>query len=632
VIEPRHRWIYPTPVTLAPEFLAAASRHELTDRAAGLLAGRGLAAVELDAFFGPPLRGLNDPRLLPDADRLVDRLARARRDGERVMVFGDFDADGLTGLAILVLALRRLGLEVVPYVPSRLDEGHGLSLPAVEAARAAGTTLIVTVDCGTTSHAEIAAAGAAGIDVVVTDHHRVPSTLPPAVAVVNPHRDDSHYPDRRLAGSGVAFTVARLLLEAEPGGPDAALALSDLATVGTVADVAPTLGENRAIARLGLERLNGAPRPGLAALLERSGRRTAVVDLESVAFLLAPRLNAAGRVGEAMVAARLLLADDPTEAAALADELESANAVRRDLTRTALAEARAALGLAPAHRDAPDEAVTPTLWPHEIVASPGAEPALDADVAIVRGAWPVGVIGLVAGRLAETLGRPAIVGAELGPVVRASCRSDGSLDLGHALEACADLFVRFGGHAGAAGFEIVAERWDEFRRRFAVVASAAAPVDRRPTLRLDLAVSAAACDYALHRDLVRLAPTGPGNPDPLVAVHGLTVTRVRGASGGHTQLTLRRERDVVDGIAFDWPELAARVSEGDRLDVVGRLTSRRFGGFESLQIEIRDAAPAGAHPEVSERGSAATEVAREVVVAGAGVRVAPAASDGPHEA
>jgi len=614
VIEPRHRWIYPNPVSLTPDFEAAAERHGLTDRAARLLASRGLAAAaDLDAFFGPPLAGLNDPRLLPDAEPFVDRVARARREREGIVVFGDFDADGLTGLAILVITLRRLGLDVTPYVPSRLEEGHGLSLAAVAAARAGGASVIVTVDCGTTSHAEIAAAADAGIDVLVTDHHRVPETLPRAVAVVNPHRLDSRYPDTRLAGSGVALTVARLLLEREPGGPEAALALTDLATVGTVADVAPTLGENRSIARLGLELLNSAPRPGLAALLERSGRATGVVDLETVGFVLAPRLNAAGRVGEAMVAARLLLATDPGEAAALAGELEAANAVRRDLTRTALAEARTALGLAPPAVIEGDSSVRPSLWPDAPTPPAAAEPLLDADVAIVRGQWPVGVVGLVAGRLAETLARPAIVGAELGPLIRASCRSDGSLDLASALASCADLFERFGGHAGAAGFEVRADRWDEFRRRFAVVAAGAAPADRRPTLRLDLAVPAAACDYALHRDIARLAPTGPGNADPLVAVHGLTVTRVREATGGHTQLTLRRERDVVDGIAFDWPELATGVGEGDRLDVVGRLTSRRFGGLESLQIDIRDAAPAGGHD-----GSADTVATAEAEPAGSG--------------
>jgi single-stranded-DNA-specific exonuclease len=223
----------------------------------------------------------------------------------------------------------------------------------------------------------------------------------------------------------------------------------------------------------------------------------------------------------------------------------------------------------------------------------------DDAVIVVRGDWPVGIVGLVASRLVEELGRPAIVGANLGPVVRASCRSDGSLDLGAALEACGDLFIRFGGHAGAAGFELPVERWEDFRTRFGLLAAAAPRPDPRPLLRLDVALAAIDVDYSLNRELGRLAPCGLGNPDPLVAILGLTVTRVRAATGGHAQLTLRRSLDVLDGIAFDRADLVDSVRVGDRVDVVGRLVSRRFGGFESLQVEIRDVAGSGVHAEAA---------------------------------
>jgi len=574
VVEPRLRWVFPAPVTIDRSVSAAGLELGLSDRLIGLLAARGVAdASGLADFFGEPSAGLHDPRLLPDADVFARRVDRARRDGERVMVFGDFDADGLTGLAILVLVLRRLDVTVEPYVPSRLDEGHGLSAAAVERARTIGATVIVTVDCGSTSTTEIGLANEAGIDVLVTDHHRVPPVLPPALAVVNPHRADSIYPDRRLAGSGVAFKLAQLLLAGEAGGPEAALDLSDLATIGSVADVAPILGENRAIARLGLERIRTGRRPGIAALLARAGIEPSSADLETIGFAIAPRLNAAGRVGEAAEAARLLLAEDLGVAASLAEALETANRTRRDLTRTAIDEARAAVGPTP---------------------SVGGPPAT-----VIRGPWPVGIVGLVAARLVDELGRPAVVGAEIGDVVRASCRSDGTLDLGATLGACGDLFIRHGGHAGAAGFELRAERWDEFRDRFLELAAVSTPADRRPVARLDLALAAPTVGYDLQRELARLAPCGPGNPDPLVAILGLTVTRVRAATGGHSQLTLRRVRDVLDGIAFDRPDLAEQVVEGDRLDVVGRLVSRRFGGFETLQIEIRDVAVSGSHPEAA---------------------------------
>jgi single-stranded-DNA-specific exonuclease len=579
VIEPRFRWTFPDLVPTTPSTSRLATEPPISDRLARLLAARGAVTHEdLVSWFAEPMDGLHDPARLPDAGRLLERLSRARDRGERVLVFGDFDADGLTGLAIMTLALRRFGVAVEPYVPSRLDEGHGLSLAAIDAAIAGGSSVIVTVDCGSTSVAEVAVANERGVDVIITDHHRVPSVTPAAYALVNPHRPDSTYPDRRLAGSGVAFKVAQLLLADLPGGPAAALDLTDLATIGSVADVAPVVGENRSIARLGLERLRRAPRPGIAALLERARIAPAAVDLETVSFAIAPRLNAAGRVGEALEAARLLLADDLAEAGVHADALEAANLTRRDLMKSAVAEARATV----------------------------ADAAGTDGATVVRGPWSVGIVGLVAARLVEDRGRPAVVGADLGDVVRASCRSDGSLDLGAALDRCDDLFIRHGGHAGAAGFEIATDRWDEFRTRFLGLAAASAPADARLTLTIDLALPARDVDYALFREFGGLAPCGPGNPDPLVAVLGLTVTRVRAATGGHSQLTLRRERDVLDGIAFGRADIAETVHEGDRVDVVARLTSRVYGGFESLQLDIRDVATSGSHP-----GSAAILAERD---------------------
>ena len=563
MLAPRSRWLFPTPTTIPSALLEVAQDLGLGPRAAHILVARGVTGGDdLRRFLGDPAGALHDPNRLPDAAIFAERIARARDAHEAVLVFGDFDADGITGLATLTLALRRLGVTAIPYVPSRLEEGHGLSRAAIDAATVAGATVIVTVDTGSSSVAEVQVANEAGIDVLITDHHRVPAELPPALAIVNPHRPDADYPDRRLAGSGVAFTLARLLIG------DAALALADLAAIGTVADLAPVLGENRAIVQLGLERIRTEPRPGIAALLATARLSPADVDLESLAFAIAPRLNAAGRVGEAFDAARLLLAQDETEAQDLAAILEAANVTRRDLLRTAIAEARTS-------PDAVD----------------------DAAATIIRGPWPVGIVGLVASKLADERRRPAIVGAELGEVVRASCRSAGSLHLADALAQCGDLLLRHGGHAGAAGFEIAADRWVEFRERFLALAEAAGPPEPIPSLAIDVALRARDVDYALHRDLLRLAPCGVGNPEPLVAVLGLTVMRAREADGGHSQLVLKRRLDVLDGIAFGWPELSHEVVDGDVIDVVARLQSRRFGGIESLQLEILDAAPTGHHAE-----------------------------------
>lgn len=586
-------------------------------------------AAELAQFLAPAEDGLHDPWLLPDARATLERVTLARSRGERVLVYGDFDADGLTGLSILVLALRSLDMDVAPYVPERLGDGHGLSLRAIDLAVAEGRTLIVTADCGTSSAAEIDMARGRGIEVLVTDHHHASTWPSAAVAVVNPARDDSIYPERNLTGAGVAWKVAHLLI-GELGGdaasgdgarasgaagapasrdagamarrgrplPQAVRALADLAIIGTVADVAPILGENRSIARLGLEQLRAGARPGLAALIDRAGVARDRLDLDDIGFAIAPRLNAAGRVGEAGRAARLLLAADRAEADELAAEIEKANLDRRERTRLALAEARRELGLGPARDGAgPDEATDPATTAGAAAPSAPPTPAADLPAAVlVRGEWGVGIIGLIAGRLAEDLGRPAVVATTLDAAagtLRASCRSGGGVNLAEALIACGDLLIRHGGHRAAAGFDIAADRWPEFAARFIGIAAAEARPPVAAELTVDLVLPADSVDYELVREIGLLAPTGAGNPPPMVAVTGLKVMRVRSAAGGHTQLVLRRSRDVLDAVAFRRPDLVAMLHEGDRIDVVARAASRRFGGFESIQLEVIDVAAEG---------------------------------------
>lgn len=578
----------------------------VSERLLHVLAARGVASPdELRQFFAAPEDGLNDPRLLPDAEAALLRVSTARARGERVLVYGDFDADGLTGLAILVIALRRLGLDAAAYAPERLGDGHGLSLRAIESAEADGRTLILTADCGTSSGAEIAVAVRRGIDVVVTDHHHAATWPDSAVAVVNPLRSDSAYPERRLTGAGVAWKFAQLLLSppGEAGLPASARELADLAIIGTVADVAPILGENRSIARLGLEQLRRTARPGLVAMLARAGIAPEKTVLDDIGFAIAPRLNAAGRVGEAARAARLLLTEDVAEAASLADDIEAANTERRGLTRSCLAEARLALGLDPAAAEIAEagQTVETGVGPGGAGADVVLPPAL-----LVRGEWPIGIIGLIAGRLADETGRPAVVASPIDPeagLLRASCRGPQTWSLAEALVACEDLLVRHGGHAAAAGFDIEAERWPEFERRFLDLAAAAPRPHGPAELRLDIVLPATEVDYRLVHELEMLQPTGPGNPAPLLGLTGLKVVRARSASGGHTQLVLGRGRDVLDAVAFRRPDLATSLREGDRIDVVARAASRRFGGFESIQLEVLDVAAEGTDPAVALSGA-----------------------------
>ncbi len=586
---PRHDWLVPRAADLRPEVRALATERGLSGRLLKVLARRSdLTEAELRSFVDAPEAALHDPMLLPDAHRFRERVRRAAASGERALVFGDFDADGLTGLAILTLALRRLGIDTQPYVPNRLDEGHGLSLAAVDLARAENRTLIVTVDCGTTSVAEIATAAEAGIDVLVTDHHAIPEVLPRAVAIVNAHRPESVYPDPRLSGAGIAFKLGQLLF-ADGTAEDRAwaLGLADLACIGSVADVVPIAGENRAILRLGIGKLSSNPRPGLAALLAAAGVDRRRVDVETIGFVIAPRINAVGRIGEAGAAVRLLLSEDPAEADALAAELQQANLLRRELMAVALDEARVALA-AQLAADAPGDARA------HAPGDPAAQ-AAGVPLIVVSGPWPVGIIGLVAGRLAEEHNAPAVVFSTTVEPWRGSARSVPGFDLAAAFTACGDLFERFGGHPAAAGCHMPSGHYAAFRDRFGALAAAREPAasaarGRRP-LTLDLVLRAESADYVLLREL---SPLDEGADDPpLVGLAGFVVARARPAKGGHTQLTLRRGTEVLDAICFGRSDLAEILTQGQEIDVVARLSTRTFAGYESLQLDIRDVAPAG---------------------------------------
>jgi single-stranded-DNA-specific exonuclease len=560
---PYYRWMVPPAHPVSNATIEDARRRGLSARALRVLSRRGpVDAAELASRFDAPESGLHDPGLLPDAEVVLARVAQAQRSGGSVLVLGDFDADGLTGLAILVEALRWLGIPAEPYVPHRTAEGHGLSMSAVARAKEGGHRLIITVDTGSTSLAEVAAAQLSGIDVIVTDHHVLGEVRPAALALVNLQRPDSRYPDGRLSGAGVAFKVAQLLLAEHPGGAQAALELADLAAIGSIADVVPIAGENRSLVRLGLRRLAEAPRPGLAALLAEARVASGEIGTEDIAFGLAPRINAMGRIGDPSVAAALLLARDADEAERLAAELESANRQRRDLTAAALAEARLRLGEC------------------------GDSPCL-----VLEGDWPVGVIGLVAGRLAEETGRPALVLSSAVRPWRGSARSAGGVDVAAALAACSDLLERHGGHPAAAGCHVDERYVPALRERLASFVGDRPPADPRPGLAIDLVQSALAVDYVLLRELAPLEDAAEA--PPLVGVAGLAVVRARAASGGHTQVTLRRGRDVVDGISFGRVDLATQLREGLEIDVVARLASRVFGGLETLQLDIRDVAVAG---------------------------------------
>jgi single-stranded-DNA-specific exonuclease len=583
VIGPRLEWHLPEPLLDPPTF-AGFSRPLAT-----LLARRGFRDdAQLTAFLEAGMAALHDASLMADADVALARLERALDHGERIAIWGDYDADGMTAVVVWSIALRALGAEAVRHVPSRLAEGYGLSDAGLDRLAAAGVTLVVTCDCGVVNAAEVEHATSIGLDVIITDHHLPAGELPRAVAVVDPHRPDCSYPDPDLTGAGLSYKLASALLARRGGeAPD----LAGIAAIGTVADLAPMTGESRAIVRLGLADLATTQRAGLRALLARACEHPDQPTARDLAFGIAPRINAAGRIAEAELAISLLLAEDPAEAERMADELEAVHHTRRALTATAVEQAMA---------------MTPDL--------PGEGP-----IALRHDAWAPGIVGLIAGRLAEMLGRPVAIAAPVGDELRGSVRAPIDFHAAAALEACAPLLLKRGGHAGAGGFSVAKAGWDAFVAAFGRLPRPYPPDPQRPPepagrVAIDLVLPAAHLGWALVDQITRLAPFGPGHQEPILAVTGLRVGDARrvGADGKHLALHMLRGAETFDVIAFGMPAERPLPEEGSRLDLVGTLERDTFQGAARLRIRALDYATADASPLAARRlagGSVAVAIA-----------------------
>ncbi len=469
---------------------------------ARLLVQRGYGEPEAARRFLRPSRDdLHDPFLLPDMDRAVERLMRAVRSGETVLVHGDYDVDGQSATAIMTRVLRHLGGRPVPFVPHRLRDGYDLSEAGVRAAAAAGATVILTLDCGTTAVEAVAQACGLGMDVIVADHHLPGPERPDALALVNPRRPDSAYPHGDLCGAALGWKLGVALLAAMGRGEGFAWHLVDLVALATVADLVPLTGENRVLVRMGLKVMRETRWPGLAALIREAGLRHRRIRAGQIAFTLAPRLNAAGRVGDATDGLRLLLTDEATEAVELARQLERQNAERQALDQRTLDEALADLD----------------TW---------FDPGVHAGVVLARDGWHPGVIGIVASRVVEQIGRPTFLVALDGDVGKGSGRSVSRCDLHAALAECAGHLDRWGGHRMAADGEARRTRLEAFREAFdAAVGRQVHPAELVPTQRVDAILTLADVTEELERMLRALEPTGMGNPGP---VFGLEQVRLLG--------------------------------------------------------------------------------------------------------
>ena len=538
---------------------------------ARLLALRGFAAAdEARRFLNPSLDQLHDPFLLTDLRAGVDRLLAAIARGERIAVHGDYDVDGITSTVMLRRLVELLGGDVVHFIPERLRDGYGLQPEAIERLHAAGVRVVVSVDCGIRSRDAARRAAELGVDLVITDHHEPEEALPRALAVINPRRFDCPYPDKDLAGVGVALKLVHGLC-LKTGHADWLSGFLKLAAIGTVADVVPLTGENRVIARLGLERLARGPNTvGLQALLEVCGlAQRAKIGSEEVGFMLAPRVNAAGRMNTPDLAARLLLTADrrlADEARELAGQLDAENLRRREEEAAILRDARRRIT-----RD-PDIAAQNALvvWGEE---------------------WHRGVIGIVASKLVDQFCRPAVVLAVDGEVAYGSGRSIPGFDLLQALEQCADLFTRFGGHRQAAGLELPAERLPELRRRLAQYANEKLePDDLAPRLAIDAPLPLTGIDSRLLAGLDALEPFGAGNRRPVF--HAAAVEVVDGPrviKDRHLGMTVRQGRARFRAMAWRAAEQEEYVrARRGALDVAFSLTENTWRNQTSIELSVAD--------------------------------------------
>jgi single-stranded-DNA-specific exonuclease len=537
---------------------------------ARLLCIRGLGDLDgARRFLSPSLDDLHDPFRLADMAPAVDRIQTAIARHERVAIHGDYDVDGVTSTVILRRALELLGADVVHYIPERLRDGYGLQPAALERLHADGVRLAISVDCGIRADEAARHAAALGLDLIITDHHEPDASLPPALAVINPKRHDCTYPDKNLAGVGVALKLVQALCR-RAGRTGWLPAFVKIAAIGTLADVVPLVGENRVIAKLGLAMLTTGPHKiGLRALLESCGLAGKEIDSYHIGFVIGPRVNAAGRMSTPDIAARLLLAADETmadEARALADQLNAENLRRQKEEADIVAQARRTV-----------------------------DTDLDVGsrtVIVVGGeGWHRGVIGIVASKLVDALNRPAVVLSIDGDVAHGSCRSIPSFDMLSALESCSDVLTKFGGHRQAAGLTLEASRVRELRGRINEYADRyLQPDDLRPRLWIDGTLAFRSITPQVASELSALAPFGAGNSCPVFRTSGVEVVDgPRLVKDRHLKMALRQEGRVMRGIAWRAADREAFVSQYRAgIDLAYSLEQDTWNGERYLQLSVAD--------------------------------------------
>lgn len=538
-------------------------KHGLNPLASVFMCSRGITQFDdaIDFITDKPT-DINDPMLLDDMDKAAERIERALASDEKITVFGDYDVDGMTSSALMKSYLSSRGARCDIYIPSRADEGYGLNRPALDYLKERGTELVITVDCGITAIEETEYAKQLGIDVIITDHHECRERLPDAVAVIDPKREGSKYPNRSLAGVGVAFKVV-CALEGEKCAAALLREYGDLVAIGTIADVMPVTGENRALIRAGMTKLTTSPRPGLSVLIKAACASQNTINTATIGFSLAPRLNAAGRMGKTMVSVELLLTNDRKEAERLSDELVELNNQRRELESGIFEEVERILGCG--------EQQGPIVMADEN--------------------WYHGVMGIVAARTAERWMTPAImINLDEDGIGRGSCRSYGGFFIYTALKKCSDLLINYGGHEMAAGITIERDKIDEFRERIQAIYKEEVKGRKVSSLYIDFEVEKPKLlELPNVEALGRLEPFGNGNFPPHMMICSARVAQlVAVGAGKHTRLRIDKDGALIDCIYFGAETCKLGIREGSIIDVAFEPQINEFRGRRNVQLHVID--------------------------------------------
>ncbi len=536
-------------------------KYNLNKLLASILINRKIEEQNIEVFLKPTRQNFHDPFLMPDMNIAVERIIRAIDNKEKIIVYGDYDVDGITSITVLKSFLEERGIQVDQYIPNRLEEGYGLNKPAIDEIVKNNYNLMITVDCGISAIEEIDYANSLGLETIVTDHHEVGDTIPKAIAVVDAKRKNNQYPCRDLAGVGVVFKLIQAIgiqlgLEEKEY-----LKYLDIVCVGTISDIVPLVDENRVIAKLGLMLVQQTKNMGLKSLLISSGYKN--IDSNTISFGVAPRINACGRMGHAEEALKLFLSKDIYEVNELTKKLNEYNALRQEKEKAIYEDAIKKIE----------------------------KNKLNEKSAIIIGGenWHHGVIGIVSSKITDLYFKPSILLCYEDDLAKGSGRSIPGFDLHEALMKCQDTIERFGGHAMAIGITIKKDKFEEFSRKFEEIAKEAKIDEIIPVINIDAKINLSEISKEIVESLKQLEPFGEGNKTPVFVFKNLKIDSIRALSEGkHIKMTLKEENTVINAIGFNLGYLADEYIIGDKIDIVGTLEINSFNGVDNLQINIKD--------------------------------------------